>query len=166
MDSLHIPMSTNGVNEYTEAEMSRRYRAAERILRVGNEGTIMPVLRWDDFNNTHVRPYMIFADIGLGHTRFDLLRQFAVAMAPQGDLAMLPEGGFIRLGFELDTDAEKFAAAVQAKRTAREGGWAGQWAFAFDKKTANIIQGLLPTKLPIKPRLGTPRKRRRRESPF
>ena len=128
----------------------------------------MPILRWDAFNNTHHRPYVVFADCPeRQQSCFDLLRRLAVAMRPTGDLALFPDEGFVRIIFELNTDAEKFADGVQAKRTAREGGWVGQWAFGLDEKMARTIETVLnPIKATATTRAGVARKMKRRMLPL
>jgi hypothetical protein len=47
------------------------------------------------------------------------------------------------VAFERDIDAQKFADAVKARKTAREGGWAGQWAFIFNAEMEATIKSLL-----------------------
>jgi hypothetical protein len=127
----------------------------------------MPVMRWDQFNQSHSRSYMVFADAGPKGLGFELLRRLAVAMNPQGNLAFLPEERFTRIAFEHDADAEKFAAGVGAKRTAREGGWAGQWAFANDENMHAAVEALLGTpKRAAATRPDRRSKMRRRETPF
>jgi hypothetical protein len=66
----------------------------------------------------------------------------------KGDYALSPEGDLIRLVFQREADASTFAAAVQAPKTAREGGWAGQWSFHFDAKMEAAIRAALPEKKP------------------
>ena len=119
----------------------------------------MAIMRWIDFNEAYQRPYMIFADFPHGQpSGFELLRRLAMAMDLMGSFALFPEVGFIRLAFELDQDAVTFAEGVKAKRTAREGGWSGQWAFGFDAKMQKTIEALLePIKRAAKPRTGSPR---------
>jgi hypothetical protein len=51
----------------------------------------------------------------------------------------------IHIVFERDDDATKFAIAVNARRTAREGGWAGQWAFNYDSEMESAIWATLPS---------------------
>jgi hypothetical protein len=128
----------------------------------------MPVMRWDAFNAAHPRPFMIFADYEEGRqSGFELLRRLAVSMLPRGNIALRPEKGLIRIAFELEADAKKFAENVQARKTAREGGWAGQWAFEHDVETQQAIDNLLaPIKSPGSPRAGITRKMKRRMLPI
>jgi hypothetical protein len=45
----------------------------------------MPLMQWSDFQKSHHRPFMIFADIdGRPQKRFVLLNSLADAMAPRG----------------------------------------------------------------------------------
>jgi hypothetical protein len=135
----------------------------------------MAIMGWKAFTDSYHRPYMIFADVAQGQseqTHFEVLRRLAVAMDPKGSFALFPEDGYIRVAFELDQDAKKFAAGVQAQRTAREDGWAGQWAFGYDEKMQKKIEILLePHKRKAKPRTvkssaGPPRKLKRRMLPI
>jgi len=98
----------------------------------------MALMRWDCFQAAHPRPQMIFANLdgARSQARFDLLRRMIQTMVLPGSYALHPQEGLIRVAVERDADALKFAAGVQARRTAREGGWAGQWAFLYDDKVA------------------------------
>jgi hypothetical protein len=105
----------------------------------------MPLMRWDAFHESHHRPFMVFADVdGRMRTRFALLSSLVAAMDLKGSYALNPEKGRIRVAFERDIDAQKLAAAVKARKTAREGGWAGQWAFIFNAEMEATIKSLLP----------------------
>jgi hypothetical protein len=85
----------------------------------------MPLMPWRDFDDAYPRSSMIFADVdGRAQTRFMLLNRLAEAMQLEGAYALHAEPGIIRVAFERDVDAAKFAAGVQASKTAREGGWA------------------------------------------
>jgi len=130
----------------------------------------MPVMRWGAFTAAHPRPYVIFADRGQGQfpqAAYELLRRHILKMAPEGSFSLYPEEGFIRVAFELETDAMKFAAGLRAKRTAREGGWVGQWSFAYDEKAAKTIESLLePLKRAGTTRAGVTRKIKKRMLPF
>jgi hypothetical protein len=104
----------------------------------------MPLMRWDAFHESHHRPFMVFADVdGRVRTRFALLSSLVAAMDLKGSYALNPEEERIRVAFERDIDAQKFADAVKARKTAREGGWAGQWAFIFNAEMEATIKSLL-----------------------
>jgi hypothetical protein len=80
---------------------------------------------WPDFHDAYPRSLIIFADIeGRAQARFMLLNRLAEAMQLKGAYALHSEPGQIRVAFERDVDAAKFAAGVHASKTAREGGWA------------------------------------------
>jgi len=76
--------------------------------------------------------------------RFALLGSLAEALQLEGDYALFPEKEMIRLAFEDEGDAQAFAEALLARRTARKGGWAGQWAFTFDDGMEEKIRAALP----------------------
>lgn len=122
----------------------------------------MTVQRWNDFLNSHHRPIMIFADVMEGKTLqqgFEVLRRLVVAMGFKGRFALFPEKGFIRVAFELETDAGLFVHAVKATMTAREDGWSSQWAFKLDKKaiaSALELVNNLPGRRTAAPRTVTP----------
>jgi hypothetical protein len=102
---------------------------------------------WTAFHAAHVRSYIVFADL-IGprrrQARFSLLGSLAEALQLEGDYALFPEKEAIRLAFEHEGDAQAFADALLALRTAREGGWAGQWAFVFDDGMEEKIRAALP----------------------
>jgi hypothetical protein len=106
----------------------------------------MPMMRWNDFQDANARPFVVFADADSRvQTRFALLNSLAEAMPLKGNYALFPDKNLIRLAFERDDDATKFAIAVKAQRSAREGGWAGQWSFNCDAAMENAIMALLPS---------------------
>jgi hypothetical protein len=106
---------------------------------------IMGMMRWSAFHGRHPRSFMIFADLdGRSQNSFELLNSVAEAMALGGNYALHPEQGLIRLAFECEADAQKFADSVQAHRSAREGGWSGQWAFRLNTPAVAAIRALLP----------------------
>jgi hypothetical protein len=41
-------------------------------------------------------------------------------------------------------DAFEVTGTMQTRKTAREGGWAGQWAFAYDDAMVEKIKAMLP----------------------
>jgi hypothetical protein len=102
---------------------------------------------WTAFLAAHARPYIVFADLlepRRRQTRFALLASLAEAQHPEGDYALFPESEFIRIAFEHEADAQAFAGSLLARRNAREGGWAGQWAFVFDDGVEEKIRAALP----------------------
>ena len=102
---------------------------------------------WTDFQAAHVRPYIVYGDLPEGRrrqARFALLATLADAQQPAGDFALFPEKEMIRVAFEREIDAQAFADSLLARRTAREGGWAGQWAFTFDDGMEEKIRAALP----------------------
>ncbi len=113
----------------------------------------MALLGWTAFHAAHGRPYIIFADLAppaRRQTRFALLASLADVLNLRGDYALLPDGPLIRVVFELEPDARVFAEAVQARKTEREGGWAGQWWFQIDPEIEAAIKFVLPA--PRRPR--------------
>jgi hypothetical protein len=83
----------------------------------------VPLMPWPDFHDEYPRSFMIFADVeGRAQTRFMLLNRLAEAMQLKGAYALRVEPDLIRVAFKRDVDAAKFAAGVQASKTAREGG--------------------------------------------
>jgi hypothetical protein len=48
------------------------------------------------------------------------------------------------VAFERDIDARTFAGVLKARKTAREGGWADQWAFTLNVEMEDTIKSLLP----------------------
>jgi len=100
---------------------------------------------WEDFHEANARPFVIFADGDSRiQSRFALLNSLAKAMPFKGNYALFPDRELIRLAFERDDDATKFAVAVNARRTAREDGWAGQWSFNYDAEMESAIRATLP----------------------
>jgi hypothetical protein len=111
----------------------------------------MPLLSWKAFHAAHARRYIVFADLRAPlrrQQRFELMSSLIYGMNPKGVFALLPEENFIRIVFERDTDVAAFTGAVQARKTAREGGWAGQWRFDFDAELETTIKAALPGKKP------------------
>jgi hypothetical protein len=111
----------------------------------------MALLAWKAFHAANGRSYIVFAELDSAvrrQTRFAMLATLASAMNPKGDYALLPEDNLIRLVFEREADASTFAAAVQARTTAREGGWSGQWWFEFNAEMEAAIRAALPEKKP------------------
>jgi hypothetical protein len=110
---------------------------------------------WTDFHAANVRPYIVYADLfepRRRQARFALLASLADAQQPTGDFALFPETEMIRVAFEHDADAQAFADSLLARRTAREGGWAGQWAFVFDDGMEEKIRAALPPSPQRRPR--------------
>jgi hypothetical protein len=106
----------------------------------------MPLMRWGDFQEANARPFMVFADVDVRlQTRFTLLNSLAEAMAFKGGYALFPDRDLVRIAFERDDDATKFAVAVNARRMARESGWAGQWSFNYDSEMESAIRAALPS---------------------
>jgi hypothetical protein len=84
----------------------------------------MPLMGWDDFQESIVMPYLIFADVDMRVlSRFEALNSLSGAMGLEGGYALYPAKTLIRVAFERNDDATRFA--VSARPTAREGGWAG-----------------------------------------
>jgi hypothetical protein len=107
----------------------------------------MPLISWSAFHEAHGQVFIIFADVeARAQTRFALLNRLAVVMQLKGAYAFHSEPGVIRLAFKRKSDAVKFAAIIQALKTGREGGWAGQWAFLFDDEVEEKIRAVLPAK--------------------
>jgi hypothetical protein len=107
---------------------------------------------------------MVLADLEGGkrrQDRFALLAALARATAFNGAYALMPEGALIRVAFEREADALVFAESVGARKTAREGGWAGQWAFLFDTGAEATIKAVLPpsTQRRLRQSTGQPRRR-------
>jgi hypothetical protein len=104
---------------------------------------------WKAFHAAHARPYMVYADLidAAGRQKkFTLLGALLRALPLRGDYALLPEKELIRIALERDDAARAFADTMQAPKTAREGGWAGQWAFVLDDRTVEKIKAALPAK--------------------
>jgi hypothetical protein len=105
----------------------------------------MPLMRWTAFQDAHHRPFMLFANIDRRcQNRFALLSSLATAMNFKGNYSVLPEKETIRIVFELEGDAKKFADAVQARQIVLEDRWSGQWAFVFDEKLEAAMKAMLP----------------------
>lgn len=116
----------------------------------------MALMPWNDFHEANARAYMVFADVDARlQTRFALLNSLAKAMGLKGGYALFPEKDIVRVAFERDDDATKFAVAVNARRTARESGWAGQWSFVFDHGVEEKIRAALPSKRRTRPPVAT-----------
>lgn len=118
----------------------------------------MSLLGWTAFHAAHGRPFIIFADLApptRRQTRFALLARLADVLNLRGDYALLPEGRLIRLVFELEPDARVFSEAVQARKTAREGGWVGQWWFHIDPEVEAAIKFALPAQPRRRPGVST-----------
>ena len=107
----------------------------------------MPLLSWPAFHEAHGHPYILFVDLleaRRRQSRFALLGSLAGALNLKGAYALLPEKETIRIVFEREADAAALAQALLARRTAREGGWAGQWAVVFDDDMEAKIRNVLP----------------------
>lgn len=105
------------------------------------------LLSWPAFHDRHASAYLVFADLEeprRRQPRFAMLASLAKAMNLQGAFALSPDEQVIRVAFERADDALKFAQGVGARKTAREGGWAGQWWFTFDEETEAAIKAALP----------------------
>lgn len=119
------------------------------------------LIGWNAFTTAHARPYIIYADLpelggmrGTGgrQNKFTLLGTLLKALPLRGDYALLPEAALFRIAFEQEGDARAFADTISARKTAREGGWADQWAFLFDDGVMEKIKAVLPPPMPRAPR--------------
>jgi hypothetical protein len=76
------------------------------------------------------------------------LRRLARQQKPASDYAatVIREAGRPELyfAFDVEADAQKFAASVKAEPTARHPGWASQRAFEMDGATIRELEGLFP----------------------
>jgi hypothetical protein len=114
------------------------------------------LMGWKAFHDVHNRPFLIYADL-LGASRrqakFALLGSLLKALHVQGAYSLFPEKDVIRIAFERKEAARTFAQTLHARPTAREGGWAGQWAFVFDDLIVEKVRSLLPPPLSRAPRV-------------
>lgn len=106
----------------------------------------MPLRRWDAFHQAHDRVFVVFADLvgGRSQARFELLMRLAHALQLSGNYALSPGKAVIRIVLALEGDARKFADALQARETARESGWAGQWVSRVDADIEAAIAACMP----------------------
>ena len=122
----------------------------------------MPELAWSAFLFKHPRPHLI---MGLyepaeklatsrprGRSRVAVLRDLVRALEPAGDWATTMETGpddapwpvrEVRAAFADWNDAVKLTGAVQARPTARHGGFASQHAFHYGSMTYTMIEQAL-----------------------
>jgi hypothetical protein len=106
----------------------------------------MGQMGWSAFHQAYPHACMLFVDLDKSvakQARFQQLRTVVAQLGMVGRYAMLPEEALIRVAFEREADAVKVADALQARRTAREGGWAGQWAMLLDRGAVEKIESIL-----------------------
>jgi len=76
--------------------------------------------------------------------KFALLGTLLKALSLPGDYALLPEKELFRIALQREDTARAFVDTMQARKTAREDGWAGQWAFVYDDRAEEKIKAVLP----------------------
>lgn len=106
----------------------------------------MPLMRWNEFHEAHYRPSVVFADFeGVRYqAAYELIGRLIGSLDLIGNYALQPEPECIRLAFERDVDAEKFASVVSARRVIREEDrWALQWSFRMNGSTEKTMRALL-----------------------
>ena len=121
---------------------------------VGARRRSSPMLMgWNAFTATHTRPFIVFADIperggvrGAGgrQNKFALLGPLLTALQLGTNYALMPEAKLFRVAFAHEEAARTFVDTMLARKTAREGGWAGQWVFAYDDAMVAKIKAMLP----------------------
>ena len=111
------------------------------------------LMGWKAFITAHARPFIIYADLpeyggvrgsGGRQNRFALLGTLLRACDLPGAYALLPEADLVRIAFESEDAARTFARTMNARKTAREGGWAGQWSFVYRDDVMEEIKAALP----------------------
>jgi hypothetical protein len=105
----------------------------------------MARMGWAAFLDAHYRPFMIRADLQARgpQQRFELLQRLLKAMNLTGNYAIYWDEDFIRIAFELETDAVQVVRSVNARKGDRRDEWAGQWVFPLDAPTAARIKSML-----------------------
>lgn len=90
---------------------------------------------------------MVYADLVEASGRqlkFVLLGTLLYAMKPNGDYAMFPEKEMLRIAFSREEAARALANTMGASKTAREGGWAGEWSVIYGDEEVEKIRAMLP----------------------
>ena len=114
------------------------------------------LMGWKAFHTAHAKPFMVYADLletGARQAKFALLGTLLKTLPVRGDYALFPEKETIRIAFERKEAARVFADTMYARPTAREGQWAGQWAFVFDDLLVEKAKSLLPAPARRTPRV-------------
>lgn len=118
----------------------------------------MPSMDWDTFQETHHRPHLIVATLELGRdpasneAMVTLFERLATALGMSGNYAIKKDGANIRAAFEIDRDAERFAAVLLAKTTLSEPEWASKSVGRIDGAARRKIMAALNQRRPNRPR--------------
>jgi hypothetical protein len=113
---------------------------------------------WDTFQDMHHRPHLIVATLELGldpasdETAVALFERLARALGMTGNYTIKKDGASIRAAFEIDTDAERFAAVLLAKTTLSEPEWASKAVGRLDGAAQRRIMAALSQRRPKRPR--------------
>lgn len=84
-------------------------------------------MEWGAFRDAHYRPGAVVLFLPMGIEPEDGERaceRLARAVKPAGDYSLKRERGSVRIAFELEGDARRFARAAGARQTRREPEWA------------------------------------------
>lgn len=86
----------------------------------------MRKMEWGAFRDAHYRPSQVVLFLPIGMKAEDgegACEVLAGRLRPAGDHAMKREGGRVRVAFELERDARRFARAAGARQTLPEPEW-------------------------------------------
>jgi len=109
----------------------------------------MPNMDWDTFQDAHYRPHLIVATLEFGpdpasdKTMVALFERLATALDVLGNYTIKKDGANIRVAFEIDTDAERFAGVLLAKTTLSEPEWASKSVSRIDGAAQRNIMATL-----------------------
>lgn len=109
----------------------------------------MPLEDWEAFQDAHHRPHLVIVDLpkasGARARRLGLafLARLAARLCLGGPYAMNPDRTDIKVAFESDIDAKKFADALQAKSRGKEAAWASTARGSLDRTAKRRITSSL-----------------------
>jgi predicted regulator of Ras-like GTPase activity (Roadblock/LC7/MglB family) len=100
---------------------------------------------WDAFQDAHYRPHLVEADLAIASedTTATVFDRLPTMLGLTGNYAIRKDGNTIRAAFEIDSDAERFAAMLLAKVSSREAEWASRWVGRIDGTTRRRILAAL-----------------------
>ena len=109
---------------------------------------------WDTFQDTHHRPHLIVVtpelrrDPASNETTVALIERLATTLGMSGNYTIKKDGANILVAFEVDTDAERFAAVPLAKTTLSEPEWASKSVCRIDGAAQRNIMAALSQRRP------------------
>jgi hypothetical protein len=110
----------------------------------GRRGRLLS-MNWGTFQDAHYRPHLVIArlEAGTSETKVALLKRLASALGVSGSYAIKRDGTNVRVAFESDVDATRFANVLAATVTTREPEWASRAVARIDDATQRRITAAL-----------------------